>query len=164
MWTTLSSRVERFTIAVIVATIPCAGAKGVSPEAPRDAPESAVLRPLAQQLPLLPARLEIESAVVHRAAQVPELVDLAGRPSTPIEGFVVIEVRTEQPLGDVARSALPVIILNGTPLVEARAVDQQRLVALVPAAKVRERNTVAATCLGAEQTRSSSKPIVVRGP
>lgn len=66
-----------------------------------------------------------------------------------------IEVKTVNPLGNLSRSSLPVIVLNGEKLPGTRATNQTTLVAFLPdRSMLKDSNTIAVVWLGDERTRT----------
>jgi hypothetical protein len=66
-----------------------------------------------------------------------------------------VEVKTQASLGNLARSSLPVIVVNGRKLLNTRAIDDYTLVAFLPNLQMlKDSNTVAVVWLGDERTET----------
>lgn len=165
MSTTSNSRGDRpaLALALLLLLAGCAStsSNAVAPEGPRQGPrvqpdrrvDGAVTRD---------QRVEIESASLRRAGDDPAMME---RMNLRDSGMMLIDVRTEKPLGNLGRSASPVIVLDGEPLLDTFPIDQRRLVAPVGGRSLRSgEHTVAVTWLGAESTTTSRKRYVLRVP
>jgi hypothetical protein len=76
---------------------------------------------------------------------------------------LVIEVRTQEPLGDLTRTSSPVIVLNGETLSETIPLAPNRLVAYLPDRKsIRKTNSVAVAWLGAEEITKSRRTVTFK--
>jgi hypothetical protein len=158
MWMTSNSRADRRRIATIVGVLLLAArgtafAQQAAPDMPRPAlPQAAKVKPGFTEGYRAP--VELESVQVRKVNE--ERAKLAGkefmqRASNPL----YLEVRTRAPLGNLERSAAPVILLNNEPLLNTRPVGQNRLIAFLPnSEKLKETNSVAVVWLGDRHTRS----------
>lgn len=73
---------------------------------------------------------------------------------------LVIEVQTQEPLGNLARTSSPVIILNKEKLHSTWAIGEDKLVAFLPDLKrVKGDNTVAVAWIGNEEETMSKHPL-----
>ncbi len=98
--------------------------------------------------------VELKTVIVRRIDE--EMGKLAGPQFLKAaEEPYYIEVQTQASLGNLARSSLPVILLNGEKLLNTRATGDRTLVAFLPNLKMlRDANTVAVVWLGDEQTKT----------
>ena len=166
MSTTSNSRGDRPALALallllVLAGCASAGSNTVAPEGPRQGPrvkpDPRVDAPVTRD-----QHVEIESATVRRAGEDPALME---RMNLRDSGLMLIDVRTEQPLGNLGRSASPVIVLDGVPLTDTFPIDPRRLVAPVEGRSLRSgEHILAVTWLGAESTTTSRKRYVLRVP
>jgi hypothetical protein len=176
MWTTSNSRGKRprlarlcasaaFALLVAFATQPergVASAQEVAPDAPRPArPPGKPPSALAGRGPQL-KRVELRSLTVGRPnGRMAQLAgkDFMGKATNPL----VIEVRTQDPLGDLTRTSSPVIVLNGETLSETIPLKPNRLIAFIPdRRKIKDTNTVVVEWLGQEQLTRSRRPLTFR--
>jgi hypothetical protein len=161
-----SFHVEALLLGMALAT-GCATAERfvVAPEAPRT-PSQAIAsdaKPPGRPSPS-DAPVEVAEASIRSATAEPQLLQRFGTLPARPEDLLIVDVRTQQPLGDLARSALPVILLNERSLLNTIALDQTRLAALVPVTELgRGEAAVAVTRLG-DTTATSRKRFVVRIP
>jgi hypothetical protein len=73
-----------------------------------------------------------------------------------------IEVQTARPLGNLARGAAPVILLNSERLLDTRATSPSRLIAFLPdRERLKETNRVAVVWLGDRATQTR-RPLTFR--
>lgn len=164
MSTMSNSRVDRRALALVLLLCSACATAPVAPDAPRMRKVSAPERTPPAVSPR-DERVEIESAVVRRASEHPELLQGLTLDPSRAADLLLIDVRTEQPLGDIQRSASPVIVLDGEPLLDTKPVDIRRLVAAVSAERLRaSEHTLAITWLGAEATTTSRKSYILRMP
>ena len=134
-------------------------AQEIAPDAPRPARSSKV--PLATRRSQ-PERVEIKSVTVGRL----------GGPMTKLAGNdfmrsatdpLVIEVRTQGPLGDLTRTSSPVIVLNGETLSETIPLTPNRLIAFLPNRKsIKDTNSVVVVWLGQEELTRSRRALTFR--
>jgi hypothetical protein len=165
MWTMSNSLVDSVGLlaaSLLLAACTMHRAPLIAPEAPREratlveAPSGGVAsRPTAVE----PA--EIASAEIRRAADDPKLLAILSRGVKRAAAMFIIDVRTDRPLGDLQRSALPVIVLNGQPLTNTYAIDVQHLAALVPPDRLRSENSIAVEFLGDEVNTRARKAVAV---
>lgn len=161
---TISSSHAEVLLVAVALTVACgsSGRNDVAPEAPRPLTASAVVDVKPPGPPSsADGPVEVAEATIHRATADPDLLKRFGRdPGRPDE-LLLIDVRTKRPLGDLSRSALPVILLNGRPILNTIALDQTRLVALIRAGEVRRAEaTVAVDRLGDSTARSPTHVVV----
>ncbi|MBV9492669.1 MAG: hypothetical protein JOZ54_00345 [Acidobacteria bacterium] len=158
MWTTSSSRAELLFVLLIAG---CATTPEVAPEAPRAELRAASRATAAPRADVanFDGPIEIASATVRVAAEMPELMQRTGAS----RDMRILDVRTERPL-DLLRDAAAVIVLDGQPLKETIPIDDQHLIAVVPSSAVRGESSIAVTYLGAESYSMSRKRVTVRMP
>ena len=103
--------------------------------------------------------VELRSVVVRRIDE--KMEKLAGQQFVKAaEEPYYVEVQTQASLGNLARSSLPVILLNGEKLLNTRATGERTLVAFLPNLRMlRDPNTVAVVWLGDEQTKTK-RPLI----
>jgi hypothetical protein len=140
---------------------PRIAAQEAAPDAPRPArPARVSSTPSKGSVPRKP--VEIRSVKVSRVNAT--TAKLAGeeflrRASDPL----VIEVRTQEPLGDLTRTSSPVIVLNGETLSETIPLAPNRLMAYLPDRKnIRRTNSVAVAWLGAEEITKSRRTVTFK--
>jgi len=160
MWTTSSFRADALVVGMAL-TAACTTA-AVAPEAPR-APVRSVMaegKPAGPRSPL-EGPLEVGAASIRPAAAEPALLQRFGQLPYRSEDLLVVDVQIQRPLGDLARSALPVILLNERPILSTIVVDQTRLLAVVRVTEVpRGEVVVAVTRLGDSTVRSRNRFVV----
>lgn len=167
MSTTSNSRADlRFAALLILAA--CATSQPVmDPEGPSPAAvgSPATKPPRVTPSPDAPdpdAPIELVSAQIHRAADVPELLARLRRDVADVSRLAVIDVRTGD-LGMDLRDAYPAIVLNGRTLTDTRAVEARRLAAVVEVDALRGENVIAVTMIG-DRGRTSRRTVTVRAP
>lgn len=165
MSTTSNSRGDRpaLALALLLLLAACAStsSNAVAPEGPRQGPQVQPDRRVDAPVPR-DQHVEIASASIRRAGEEPALME---RMNLRDSGVMLIDVRTEQSLGNIGRSASPVIVLDGEPLLDTFPIDQRRLVAPVEGRSLRSgEHILAVTWLGAESTTTSRKRYVLRVP
>jgi len=77
------------------------------------------------------------------------------------DDFVLIEVKVNKPFDPRPRTSSPVIILNGSTLVDS-IVDDDRLRVVVDRRQLKETNTVTAAWLGNERDTISQEPLTFK--
>lgn len=163
MWTTSSFRADALVVGIVL-TAACTTAP-VAPEAPRAPLRTAMAEgPPAGRPSTVEGPVEVDAASIRPAASEPGLLQRFGRLSSRPEDLLVVDVRTQRPLGDLARSAQPVIVLNERPLLSTIVVDQTRLIAVVPIHEVHRGDVVVAVTRLGDSTVTSQKRFVVRVP
>lgn len=163
MWMTSSFRAS--TASLILASpmlAGCAGAPVSAPDSPRPqvalpAPEQRGGTGYAQE----PVELRAVSARGVRGDTA--LMRLAGpafleRATDPI----AIDVRTERPLGELARDAAPLVYLNGERIDQTRVAGTDRLIAFLPdRTRIRSENRVAVAWIGSAQATMTREPLTL---
>lgn len=164
MSTTSSSRADRLPLALaLLLAAACTTTADIAPEGPRQGPRIQPEKRVTDQS--RDERIEVESVQIHRASEQPELMRRIGNVAIDRAEMMLLDVRTAQPLGDVSRSASPVIVLDGQPLGDTYPIDQRRLVAPVAARALRQgEHSIVITWVGAEETTTSRRPYVFRTP
>jgi hypothetical protein len=171
MWMISNFPVKRHPIAVLVACLAFGGflfgcRTSTVSQIPPDAPRSRL--PVDEQNPpaldysqqMIP--MELKSVSVHRLDST--LAKFAGPAfiKTASDPFA-IEVQTQKPLGNLARTSSPVIILNGDKFTDTWAIGKDKLVAFLPDLKrIKDTNTVAAVWLGNEELTMTRSPLIFR--
>lgn len=164
MWTTLSFRASAALL--IIATPPVAGCAGAQVQPPPDSPRPQVVLPAPEgragtgygQEPV-----ELRAVSARGVQGDTALTRLAGeafleRAADPI----AIDVRTEQPLGELARDAAPLVYINGERIEETRVVDTDRLIAFLPdRTRIRRANQVAVAWVGSVQATMTREPLTL---
>jgi hypothetical protein len=165
MSTMSNSRADlRSAAAALLLLAACATTQPADPDAPRPALAASATKPSrVVTRPRDRAPIEIETATVRRAADVPELLARLRRGAEGAAGFVVIDVVIANALDDEPRTAYPAIVLNGRDLPETVVLGPRRLAALVEADAVRRESTVAVTMLG-DRSRTSRRVVTLRAP
>jgi hypothetical protein len=136
------------------------------PDAPRQRESASDAQPSAQDQAERQFPVELKSVTVRRLdiridttlAKMagPEFLSAATDP-------LVIEVQTEKPLGNLARTSSPVIILNKEQLQATWATGEDRLVAFLPDRKsLKDANTVAVAWIGNEEETTSRHPLTFK--
>ncbi|HEV1993521.1 MAG TPA: hypothetical protein VGR03_04245 [Candidatus Acidoferrum sp.] len=167
MWMTSNFRGRACWLSFLQAALvlwtppPASAAKAQQTTAPQIAPDSprpsvARRRPAGggKELSVKAMTVELKSASVRhldekmKAMAGAEFLKAAREPLS-------IEVKTVNPLGNLSRSSLPVIVLNGEKLPGTRATNQTTLVAFLPdRSMLKDSNTIAVVWLGDERTRT----------
>ena len=167
MSTTSNSRADlRSAAAALLVLAACATTQpAADPESPRPALAATAAQPprVVTPAPDREAPIEIETATVRRAAEVPEVLARLRRNPEDAAGFVVIDVRTANDLDDTPRTAYPAIVLNGRDLTDTLVLGPRRLAALVEADALRRESTVVVTMLG-DRSKTSRRAVTVRAP
>jgi hypothetical protein len=136
-------------------------AQETAPDAPRPARSSKV-QPTTPGRRSQPKTVEIKSVTVGRLdGSTTKLagVDFMRSATDPL----VIEVRTEGPLGDLTRTSSPVIVLNGETLSETIPLMPNRLIAFLPNRRfIKDTNTVVVVWLGQEELTRSRRALTFR--
>ena len=177
MWTTSNFRAEVPRVVVLLAGLALTGAFAcatplrapagprLAPDAPRPArpaPEAGQTRP-GRSEPVTP--VELRSATVRRL-RGDDLARMAGpRFMAEAREPLVLEVKTEKPLGNLARTSSPLIILNGKALPDTWAISQDTLIAFLSdrGALAREgANTIEVAWLGDEGRTLTRRPLTLR--
>jgi hypothetical protein len=133
----------------------------LAPDAPRPA-RPAVKPPKRAAQGSPSGTVELRSVTVRRLDAKyeklagPEFLRTATEP-------LVIEVRTLSPLGNLARTSSPVIVLNGKQLSETIPLSPNTLLAFLPDRKlIRTSNSVRVEWLGDEALTRSRRPLIFR--
>lgn len=152
-----------FVCLVLVAlTLSCQQARisRTAPDAPR--PSAGISQPPVAQPPQQPSPVELKSVVVRpldaamQRLAGPEFLRAATDP-------LLIEVQTQRPLGNLARTSSPVIILNGEKFPDTYAINQTTLVAFLrDRDRIKSTNTIAVAWLGDEERTMSKTPLTFR--
>jgi hypothetical protein len=166
MSTTSNSRADlRLAAAAMLLLAACATTPpAADPEAPRPALAATAQqpRPVATAPSDSDAPIEVDSATVRPAAQVPEVLARMRRSTDDASRLVVIDVTTSVDVVD-QRSAYPVIVLDGRPLVDTLTLGPRRLAALVETNTLGRESSVAVTMIG-DPTRASRRAVALRVP
>ena len=168
MSTTSNSRADlRSAAAALLLLAACATTRpAVEPDAPRPALAAAATKPprvsTTPNGPDSDAPIEVVSATVRPAREVPEVLARLRRSDDDTARLAVIDVTTSVDVMD-HRTAYPVVVLNGRPLTDTLTLGPRRLAALVETSALRGESSVAVTMLG-NPTRMSRRAVGVRAP
>jgi len=168
MSTTSNSRADlRSAAAAVLLLAACATTRpAADPEAPRPALAAPAAKPA--RAAATPSRsdadapIEVDSAIVRPALQVPEVLERLRRSREDASRLSVIDVTTSVDVME-PRSAYPVIVLNGRPLTDTLMLGPRRLAALVATDALRGESSVAVTMLG-DPSRTSRRAVTLRAP
>lgn len=177
MWTTSNFHVSLSRIAILLVCLAIGittasywmgfGAQDPTPpDAPRPQESKGDARPPALDQAEGKVPVELKSVTIRRfdsrldttLAKMagPEFLSAATDP-------LVIEVQTEKPLGNLARTSSPVIILNKEQLQDSWATGEDKLVAFLPDRKrLKDANTVAVAWIGNEDETTSRHPLTFK--
>jgi hypothetical protein len=175
MWMTSNFRVRQYSFArlivcsafgVVLTCFSHAGfgvalAQEIAPDAPRPARPNKESTTTPGRRPQFKS-VEIKSVTVGRMS--PTMEKLAGADfmrgaSNPL----VIEVRTQDPLGNLTYTSSPVIVLNGETLSETIPQGPNRLIAFLPNRRlIKDTNSVVVVWLGREEFTRSKRPLTFR--
>lgn len=165
MWTTSNSRVSGPVLLLVGSMLVACPGPQEEPRAP-DAPRDAVATPAAEQQPetgYAQEPVELRSVSARRVAGDTALVRLAGEAF--LEGAadpIAIEVRSAQPLGELARTAFPAVYLNGERIDETRIGGADRLVAFLPdRGRIQRENRVAVAWVGSVRATMTRAPLTL---
>ncbi|HUR82113.1 MAG TPA: hypothetical protein VM733_15210 [Thermoanaerobaculia bacterium] len=156
----------RSAAAALLLLAACATTRPVAdPDAPRPAlAVTAAKQPrVVSPAPNREAPIEIETATVRAAVEVPEVLARLRRNREDARRLVVIDVQTANDLDDTPRTAYPVIVLNGRDLTDTVVLGPRRLAALVEADAVRRESTVTVTMIG-DRSKTSRRAVPLRTP
>lgn len=168
MSTTSNSRADlRSAVAAVLFLAACATTQPVAdPEAPRPALAAPATKPprviTTPDRPDADSPIEVDSAIVRRAAEVPEVLARLRRSDEDASRLAVIDVTTSVNVME-QRSAYPVIVLNGRPLTDTLTLGPRRLAALVERDALRRESSVAVTMIG-DPSRTSRRSVTLRTP
>lgn len=155
--------------AVCAGILVCAGAKSasaqeVAPDAPRPASSSNSVASTDQSdsPQVQPQPVELSTVSIRRLdARMRKLAgsDFLKQATAP----VVIEVRTQESLGDLTRTSSPVIVFNGEVLSETVPLSPNRLIAFLPDRRlIKDDNSIAVVWLGNEELTRTKRPLRVK--
>lgn len=168
MSTTSNSRADlRSAAAAVLLLAACATTQpAADPEAPRPALAAPATKPprvvATPNRPDFDAPIEVDSATVRPAVQVPEVLARLRRSGEDTSRLAVIDVTTSVDVME-ARTAYPVIVLNGRQLVDTLTLGPRRLAALVETDALRGESSVAVTMIG-DPSRTSRRAVALRAP
>ena len=151
-----------FAVIFVYAGASWTPAQEVAPDAPRPARPAQRVSTTTKNLYKQARTVELRTASIRRLDE--RMSKMAGadflkRASSPL----VIEVQTQEPLGDLTRTSSPVIVLNGEVLSETVPLAPNRLIAFLPDRKfITEVNTIAVVWLGNEELTRTRRPLRFR--
>lgn len=166
MSTTSNSRADlRSAAAAVLLFAACATTQpAVDPEAPQPALAAPAARSPRVTTPKAPeVPMEVESATVRPAVQVPEVLARMRRSAEDATRVLVIDVRLMNDLDDEERTAYPAIVLNGRQLTQTLVLGPRHLAALVESDALRGESSVAVTMIG-DPSRTSRRTVTLRAP
>jgi hypothetical protein len=151
-----------FAVVLVYAGAVVASAQEVAPDAPRPARASNRVVSNTKPRPRQAKPVELSTVSIRRLDERMSKMagaDFVKRATAPL----VIEVRTQEPLGDLTRTSSPVIVLNGEVLSETIPLSTDRLIAFLPDRKfIRETNTITVVWLGNEELTRTRRPLRFR--
>jgi hypothetical protein len=164
MWTTSSFRAS--AAGLIIASPLLAGCAGARVQPPPDSPRPQVALPAPEQpggTGYAQDPVELRAVSARRVQGDTALMRMAGRAFLERAADpIAIDVRTRQPLGELARDAAPLVYLNGERIEETRVVDTDRLVAFLPdRTRIRPENLVAVAWIGSVQATMTRAPLTL---
>lgn len=152
-------------LCIVVASVLLISGKAMSqdiaPDAPRPA-RAAIKPPKTSEYGSPSGTVEMRSVSVRRLDSKHEKLAGSEFLRTATEPLV-LEVRTLRPLGNLARTSSPVIVLNGKQLSETIPISPNTLVVFLPDRKlIRTTNSVRVEWLGDEALTRSRRPLIFR--
>lgn len=159
-------RVAACATAVVLLGACAATRPAPDPEAPRPALAAPATKPprvvATPTRPDVDAPIEIESATVRPPREVPEVLERLQRSAEDASRLVVIDVTTSVDIME-QRTAYPVIVLNGRPLIDTITLGPRRLAALIETDALRRDSSITITMIG-DPTRASRRAVPLRAP